>query len=1176
MTICVRLAILTFLLHLPPCLFGSSSDLADQVQIRFLHLDSEDGLSMNLATALVQDENGFIWIGTQHGLNRYDGYEIVGFRHEDGPSKLPDSTIWALERGPEGKLWIGTGKGLSSFDSTNSTFSNWVLPDWSGSYSVRAICHDNKGVTWIGTSVGLYSIAVTGVVSAVEFNEKFADHKGIGAGVIKAIYCEDAGSIFIGTEGAGLFHQVGDDEFVRFQTLSQYEAELQSAHIRDLVKDELGYLWVATNNRGVYRISLNNLNDVSKIESLPNKVRSLLIDSEGVVWIGSDIGLLNYDRDSETTRLYTHTSTDSSSLINNVVVDLYEDAGGVIWVGTFGGVSRFNSRIAFPNLIAPSLIFPGRVKNQIVTSFAESSDGVLWVGTYSGLLRYNGDASSFFRARDIGLSDEKVTALAIVNEMLWVGTVSGGINVLDGSTLVSQYSHDPLDSSSLSSNAITDIFVDTESRVWVATYGGGLNLFQDENGYEVVLGKTSGEIGNRSVSLAEDSQGNIWVATDGTGLIVYNHASRNIKAFRSFDQSPQSLQSDHLVSLKVMNDGIWVGSLEDGLSFLDFASGRFNPLVPELSKGPVYSILEDSTGDLWIGGDRGISHISKGTLQFSQYDSSHGLQRGDFTAGARILLRSGEMAFGGANGFNILNPAENFRNDYSPEIALTSYSLNHKFFVPSNNLEEKLLALAYPIYLMSFSFSALDYTYPEKNQYRYRLEGFDRDWIENGANRRITYTNLDPGSYLLTVQGSNNDGVWNREGLSLPIKVLPPAWATWWAYTLYVFLAVFLFYQLMMVNSRKHHRRAEQRFSRRMAAYVSSFNFTDEAILNADERGVVVFSNDATDAVLGRSIAEVNGFSLFEVLFQKREDRERAEAQLARESTFHQTLSLQKSNGESGSIHVAIKKVRPQSDLKDEYVVVVRDVTENQRKISSLEREIKGLEDRVQDHTLKTNELLEEKAAWDRDSENERSARDSQLFDLYERTNTSLQMLGSLFGVQANKVADSELKKLLAENRQRIDAVSLVFESIHQSASTNLVDMSIYCDSLSSSIYRRNAPDLVEVKLHLEIEAIKLGLGQAVPCGLLINELVTNSLVHAFSDRGFGTGNLTIKMYSSGNDCVLQVSDDGRGLPESTDLQAAGGMGLEIASTLAEQLGGSMRLLGGIGTTIEIRFPLSR
>jgi PAS domain S-box-containing protein len=533
------------------------------------------------------------------------------------------------------------------------------------------------------------------------------------------------------------------------------------------------------------------------------------------------------------------------------------------------------------------------------------------------------------------------------------------------------------------------------------------------------------------------------------------------------------------------------------------------------------------------------------------------------------------MLFGGNAGINILYPALIRQNNNNAPIRVSNFQILHET-VP---IRDKLIGNAINLNFLENTFSiilaALDYTFPERNEYRYKLEGFDTEWIDNGTNRNVTYTNLDPGSYTLRVQASNNDGVWNREGLSIPIKIHPPVWATWWAYFLYVFLIAFLFYQVMMINARKHGRITEERSNRRLALYVSSFNDTAEVILNADKRGTIVFSNDAARSVLGKTIIEINGHSMFELLFRNKEQQRAAQKSLGFFHRFQDEVDYEMPDGESRTLEVSIAGVNRPADQNISYVSLIRDVTERHAKMLALKERADELKNELARMSSDLNKAFETSQEQKETLQKEISDRDLLLKDIHDRVNDNLQMLISLLSIHASRIGGREATKLFEGSQQRIGAVALIHECMNQTGETGRVDMRVYCDMLCSLTYRRQAPRQVTVNIIRDVEPVYLNIDQAVPCGMALSELLTNALEHAFSDRAYGSGRVNLKLFASGDDCVVRVADDGSGIPQKSNPIGKDQLGLEIVSILVEQLNGQMRLLGGLGTTIEIRFPLS-
>jgi len=827
-------ACLTFLASL----LLTGSVFAQTPNIRFSPLSLEDGLSQNTVTAIAQDEAGFMWFGTQDGLNRYDGYKFVHLNYDPkDPTSLRNDSIFALHLDQKGNLWVGTeGGGLSRWDATTQTFQHFTsengAPENFERERVRVITRDSKGILWIGLhDGGLYRFDENNG-EWQQFLTDPADANSLSDDRVRAILEDRTGRVWVGTlNGLNLFDRA-NESFTRFNSDPDNPASLSDNQIRSIFEDSQRRLWIGTLGGGLNRLDRSTgtferfMNDQEDPTSLSeNRVRTIIEDDKGRLWVGTDQGINLLQQNGSFVR-YGHDDTDPSSLSSDRVMSLFQDHSGMLWVGTQGGgLGRWHPLDwSFGH-------YKGGVaglSDNVVHAFTEDQDGLLYVGTLGGGLnildRSNGNSKVLLNDPQdaTSLSDNRVTALLLDSRQdLWVGTIAGGLNRrISGTDRFEHYRFDASNTNSLSSDVIMTIFEDRLGTIWVGTYGGGLSRFERSTGdftnYQHDADNPSSISGNQVSAIAEDPSGALWVGTLGSGL---NFFDRNTEQFQQFLYDPareSSLSSNEILSLHLDASGIlWIGTQGGGLNRLERLEANAESTVfkrySEYSGLPndvVYGILPDKAGDLWISTIKGLARFQPDSEEFESFDVTDGLQADEFNLGAYYVSRSGELFFGGVNGFNAFYPENIERNTSVPTVALTSFlKLNQPALTenPINRLED--LELGYDDYVVSFGFAALDYRSPKDNLYAYKLEGLDEDWIELGNRNQITFTNLEPGPYTLKVRGSNSDGIWNEAGISLPIFVAAPPWKQAWAYVLYALAAGFVVFRFVSVQREKERTR---------------------------------------------------------------------------------------------------------------------------------------------------------------------------------------------------------------------------------------------------------------------------------------------------------------------------------------------------------------------------------
>ncbi len=810
--------------------------------IAFEHVTIEDGLSQSTVNCILQDEPGFMWFGTQDGLNRYDGHDFVVHKQNPGvPTSLSNDWIRTLYKDDAGQIWIGTGGGgLNRWDRSTDTFTRYrhdpADPGSLSSNRVQVIHRDRAGSFWIGTTAsGLDRFdEASGVFE--HFRHDPQDPASLSDDRVRSVYEDRVGNIWVGTLGGLNLFDRKTEKFLVLEHDPSNPASLSDDRVLSILEDRTGVLWVGT-EQGLNRLERATLSFVRFTHSPTDpaslshdRIRVLFEDKSGRLWIGTDGGLnllspsdaasvshpsgaAARTRHPETTFVrYRHHPGNASSLSADQVVSIYQDHGGVLWIGTHdAGVNKWNPATwAFAHYRRdPSR--PSGLNNNSVFAFAEDPAGSIWIGTLGGGLNRLDRASGRFThhrhdpGRADSLSSDRIASLVATRDgMVWAGTMTRGLNRLDPTTgRVRRYRHDPSLPDSLGSDGVMALYEDRAGVLWIGTYGAGLDRLERATPggrrgesfthFRAGLPAETHLTGDRVTSFAEDHSGMLWIGTS-TGLSRFDRSSGTFFQFRSRPGRPGSLSSDEINALHVDSAGsLWIGAQVGGLNklvALDEASGRavFKSYSERdgLANEVINGLLSEADRALWISTNNGLSRFDLATEEFKSYDTSHGLQSNEFNLRAHLKSSAGEMFFGGVNGFNAFLPDRIAGNQAIPPVVLTSFLKFSKPVDLGRPVQEvQEISLDYRDYVFSLEFAALDYAAPEKNRFAYTLEGLDEDWIDLGSYRRVTFTNLDPGDYLLRVRASNNDGVWNDEGLRLPITIVAPPWRSAWAYGLY-------------------------------------------------------------------------------------------------------------------------------------------------------------------------------------------------------------------------------------------------------------------------------------------------------------------------------------------------------------------------------------------------------
>jgi ligand-binding sensor domain-containing protein/signal transduction histidine kinase len=828
--------------------------------VRFDVVADDQGLPSASVFGVVQDRRGFLWFATGEGLARYDGYATRVFRYaRDDENSLTNNSMVGLITGRDGALWLATiGGGVDRFDPGSERFTHYrhdpVDPRSLSGNSVQrsGLVEDRTGMIWVATrDSGLNRIdPVTGRVT--RYRHIPNDETSLSSDRLHAAYVDSAGMLWIGTGGAGLNRvDPTTGRITRYLPDPANSHTVPNASITALFEDREGRFWVGTNSgfgtfdRRTGTFTPYPIGAGRPDEAALNSVNAFLEDQAGTLWLGTaGAGLLRFDRDRRVVTQYVTDPADPNTLRNNVVSSLHQDPSGTIWVGTLGGgANTFSGR---PEKFAHYKHEPGNpnsVANNSILSIFEDHAGTLWIGTDSSLNRWDRRTNTWRVYRDDpvrrgSLSNGSVTAIAEDSDgTLWFGTFLGGLNHYDPKTdTFTTYRYDAKNPRSLGDDIVRSLHRDKQGRLWVGGWNNGLSLFDPATGdfqrYTRDPGRADSLSSGAVTDIYEDSAGALWVATEGGGLDRFAPSTRTFTHFLNDPRDPRSLPDNTVNVLYEDRSGrFWVGTAS-GLCAFDRATGTCT-LYNDRNGMPdntVQGILEDPDGRLWISTEHGLTRFDPLTKTFRNYDVRDGLQGNEFNHFSAFYAspRTGEMYFGGTNGFNVIDPDKATDNSFVPPVVLTEFRLfdtpvqhGHGPVLTKVITETTRMTLQHDQNSVSFEFSALSYVAPEKNRYRYWLQGFDSGWrTADSAHRIAVYTNLDPGHYVFRVQGTNEDGIWNDEGATVDITVLPPWWATWWFRLLAagaLVCAAYGAYRLRLRAMRRRNAELEQQIAQRSA-----------------------------------------------------------------------------------------------------------------------------------------------------------------------------------------------------------------------------------------------------------------------------------------------------------------------------------------------------------------------
>jgi signal transduction histidine kinase/ligand-binding sensor domain-containing protein len=735
-------------------------DKYDSYQVKkYRHIDNMPGsISSDILTCIYEDRGKNLWFGTYDGLNLYnslkDNFKSFKKNNADNNS-LNSNCITGIVEDKDGNLWVVTdGSCLNKWDPENQSFTRYPFESQRHGLSIRPsrmAAVDSKGYIWVGSlSPGITRFDPKTALFT-KFDDPSVDFDNYS---YKSLYIDKQDKIWIATDGIGFFsYDPATNKFEHFGLKGDGKGTNLN-FILDIIPEDDRFLLLAVDQGGINRfdkisktfeyIMYDNTND----EGLNNNgIWCFHRDREGILWIGTSGGGINYiNPKKERFKIFTHNSNNPGSLSYNFVGNFYEDHLGFIWIGTDGGgVNILDPKTGKFKIFKHEPANPYSISGNVIRGIAEDKDHDMWIGTWdAGLNRYDRKTGRFFH-----------------------------------------YMPDNKNPSSISNKTIWNLFIDHNNTLWISIYNIGVDLFEIGKGvtrrFRPNPDNPGSISGNNSWFFFEDQEKKMWICTQN-GLDLFDSLTNSFKVLHFPDNDIGAFYKDQ-------SGYIWVGSNTKGL-FMCNQDGtilKTYDMTNVLPNNRIQAITQDNNGDIWISSNYGLSRLNTEINSIRNYSKEDGLQGYQFYQQSFLKTHKGEMYFGGYNGFNSFFPDSLKDNDYVPPVYITDFQIFNKSVVSAvpgaqfqtHISEAKEIKLNWDQSVFSFSFAAINYTHPEKNQYKYIMEGFEKGWNYTDASRRyVTYTNLDPGEYTFRVKASNNDGAWNDKGTSLKIIILPPWWKT--------------------------------------------------------------------------------------------------------------------------------------------------------------------------------------------------------------------------------------------------------------------------------------------------------------------------------------------------------------------------------------------------------------
>jgi len=821
------------------------SALEESVSLRFKHIPPDQGLSQSVVQDIIQDDQGFLWLGTQDGLNRFDGYEFKVFKSDPrSDNSLRGNLVSSLAKDSTGMIWIGTSDGgLNRYDPTTGTFQHFTHdpedPNSLSENSVADLLVAEDGKLWIGTSNQGLNVLDPQTGEFSRYLHDSQDPSSLSSNVIFRLAQHPDGSIWIATTSGGLNRLNPDTgKFTRYSHDPEDPTSLGEDGVQSVHVDRTGTLWVGTYSAGLHRYDPSTDSfvrfpvDPQDQTSLASpSVSDIFEDSRGNLWVATNGGGLNVlDRKTQTFTRYLHNSFNPESLSGDYLMKVFEDRDKTLWLGMFGTGLDYYDPLSSQFVLARSI--PG-VENALnsseIWSIFEDAQGNLYVGTQGGGLNHFDSHTSKWTSFESNLDQEGSLNGNIVyaiyqdeSGLIWLGTDTGIEKYDPQSGQFTQYPN----------SFVFDIIEDAFGEMWFATALGLIRTPVDE--LEMFYEKNPGEIfpktytndpgdpksisGDIVLTVIEDSEQDIWVGTYNAGLSRFDRQTGTFTRFLHDDTDPGSLSANTVISIyQASDDTLWIGTTT-GLNRYDAQSGTFKIYNQEdgLPSDTIYGILEDDTGNLWLSTNWGISRFDVKGKTFRNFNKTDGLQDSEFNQGAYFRGPSGLMYFGGLNGLNAFQPGSILELGTFPPVVLTGLKIfNKPVMVGEDSPLQRPLEVSQEIKLdhtddfFEFTYAALYPAAPDEIEYAYQMDGLDQGWNEVGRRRFATYTNVPPGEYVFRVKSTNRDGVWSEEDNRLAVNIPPPFWQTVWFRLLVVLgaAALVVFWVWNRIRSIENQRR---------------------------------------------------------------------------------------------------------------------------------------------------------------------------------------------------------------------------------------------------------------------------------------------------------------------------------------------------------------------------------
>jgi len=1180
-------------------LFVSISIYPEAPDFKFRYITVEDGLSQGSINCIFQDSKGFLWFGTKQGLNKYDGFDIEIFDHDPfSQSSLSNNNVNCITEDKDGDLWVGTSAGLNKFDYNLQSFkrflSNPLDQNSLMDEVIISLLVDSDGIIWIGTELGLDSFDPESGIFR-HFKHDPENPASLIQGRVQVLFEDKTGKLWIGTS-SGLsrfdreekkfthfFHDANNNTLPFFVDIHQDQKDRLLLLFKGIGLCQFNY---DSETITPIKIELQNKDELLKLA-----FNHMCEDYMGRIWLESlyqGVFILDINQ-SEIFKIGSGLEREANGgLSHGNKLSLYSERGGSIIIGTDGtGANLWHPYLQKFRLYRNDPDDPDSLGLSSVRAVHEDRKGNLWIGGYGGLDKYDRSSGKFIHFSNRGDYTKSIPGTIMVFcedfdnpfKILWMGTESHYLIKFDLSTetvvrypLLNKNTATPL------ARSFRAVLCDESGYLWIGTQNGLFTFDKDTEKFNLYKPSLDGSVysGPLAVNVIYESKFEyLWIGTVDKGLF---RLDRDSGAFKHYDFHPEGDESsglNNILSLHEDQDGIlWIGTLGGGLVRLESISGKYKFYTEThgLPNNVVYGILEDEKGFLWLSTNKGLSKFYPKDENFTNYGVEDGLQGLEFNYNAYYKSRTGEMFFGGVRGFNAFYPENVEKNPFIPPVVVTNFQIFNTPIKAGEARDGKILlnkhisrtdkiTLSYKDKVISFEYAALQYAAPEKCEYAHIMEGLESEWNYVGNRRFASYSNLSPGKYTFRVKAANNDGLWNETGTSIDLIITSPFYGTWWFRIIAlggILLLILLIYEIRTHSIIKRSRdlekinielnkqiteriKAEQALRENEERLKLLFDFAPDAYYLTDLKGTFIDCNKKVEEITGYEKNELIGNNYFKLNLISSEQLDKAaylnEKSIRGEPTGPDEFVMNRKDGTQITIEITTHPVK----IAGQTLILsnARNITQRKK----VEKELKA--------SLKEKVVL--------------------LQEIHHRVKNNMQIISSLLRLQSGQIENVKMQDIFRISQNRIRSMALIHDMLYKTKDFAGIDFSQYIQSLIRHLLNTYLIDSNDVKIHTQVEKVFLELNTAVPCGLILNELVTNSLKHAFPSGK--KGEITIVVRSIENKIMrISVSDNGIGLPKNFDFNTPQSLGLMLVKDLVRQLNGKIECSSENGVSFVITF----